>query len=159
MLSPLKGGFGQPPLKGGSVLFFFLPWRCKDELGGGLPPLCRPLFMERGFGLTKEVAKLLLAPSWGTDDGLVLEDAMSWSLKLSKTSEASWEETVSGTLNAKGGRVNSPLRCASSSLTLPPWPSIPVIHFRSDSALLNGETLCTIWDIFDPTLSVAFNLK
>ena len=48
-----------------------------------------------------------------------------------KTSEASWEETVSVTLISKGGRVGSPLLCASSSLTLPPWSGIPVVHGRA----------------------------
>ena len=75
------------------------------------------------------------------------ERRVSWALKTPKTSEASWEDALSGTLKAKGGRVGSPLLCASSSLTLPPWSPIPVVHVRSDSALLNRETLCTIWDI------------
>ena len=91
------------PSMGGSVLFFCLG-AAKTNLEGGLPPLCRPLFRERGFGLTKELAKLLLAPSWGTYDGLVLDEATSCVPNLSKTSEASWEDTVSGTLKAKNVR-------------------------------------------------------
>ena len=152
MLPPLGGGYGQSR-------FSFCLGAAKTNLEGGLPPLCRPLFRGKGLGLTKEAGKLLLAPPWGTNTSLVLEQATSWASKHSKTSEASWEDTMSGTLKAKGGRVGSPLLCASSSLTLPPWSCITVVHVRSDSALLNGETLCTIWDILEPTLSVAFNLK
>ena len=41
---PEGGGYGQHPLKGGSVLFFFLPRCCKDELGGRTAPsLSSPL--------------------------------------------------------------------------------------------------------------------
>ena len=79
---------------------------------GGLPPLCRPLFRGKGFDLTKEAVELLMDPSGDIYDGLVLEEATFWASKLSKTSEASWEDTMSGTLKAKGGRVGSPLLCA-----------------------------------------------
>ena len=94
-----------------------------------MPPLWRPLFRGKGFGLGNGVPELLVAKAWGSHNWLVLEEAISWTSKLSKTSEASWEDTVSGTLKAKGGRVGSPLLCDSSSLTLPPWSGIPLVHF------------------------------
>ena len=43
--------------------------------------------------------------------------------------------------------------------TFLPRSSLPVVHVRSDSALLNGETLCTMLPILSPTFSDVPSLR